>query len=363
VFNAEGKRMSKSLGTGVDPLDLIDRYGADAMRFGLMLQTTGTQDIRFAEEKLASSRNFANKIWNASRFVLMNVDDDYMPGPPEPRTVADAWILSRLAELSAVVDEGIATYQFGEVSRALYEFFWSEFCDWYLELAKGRLAEGAEARLAVQRNLVFVLDRALRMLHPMKPFITEAIWRRLPLADDEGADSLMVAEWPSGLEGFRDEGAETSMQIVQEVITSVRAVRARFDVPRKTPLTLVVRTSGSDAMLLEAEESYLEELAGVEELAIDADATKPPHAAADVIKGMELYVPLEGLVDFEAERTRVEKELAKTEGDLARVAGKLANEGFVSKAAPEIVEKERAKQEELAGLASKLRGQLEELEG
>jgi valyl-tRNA synthetase len=362
VFNAEGKRMSKSLGTGVDPLDLIDRYGADAMRFGLMLQTTGTQDIRFAEEKLASSRNFANKIWNASRFVLMNVDDDYVPGPPEPRTVADAWILSRLSELSAIVDEGLATYQFGEVSRALYEFFWSEFCDWYLELAKGRLAEGGEARLAVQRNLVFVLDRALRMLHPMMPFITEAIWRRLPLADDERADSLMVAEWSSGLEGFRDEGAETSMQIVQEVITSVRAVRARFDVPRKTPLTLVVKASGSDAMLLEAEASYLEELAGVEQLAVDASAEKPPHAAADVIKGMELYVPLEGLVDIEAERARVEKELAKIEGDLARVAGKLANEGFVSKAAPEVVEKERAKQEELAGIASKLRGQLEELE-
>ncbi len=363
VFNAEGKRMSKSLGTGVDPLDLIDHYGADAMRFGLMLQTTGTQDIRFAEEKLASSRNFANKMWNASRFVLMNVDDEYVPGPPEVRTVADAWILSRLSELSAVVDEGLATYQFGEVSRALYEFFWSEFCDWYLELAKGRLAEGGDARLAVQRNLVFVLDRALRLLHPMMPFITEDIWRRLPLPEADRAESLMIADWPTRLEKWRDEGAETSMQILREVITSVRSVRARFEVPRKAPVALVVKAGGSDAMLLEAERSYLEELAGVEELAVDPGAVKPAHAAVDVIKGMELFIPLEGLVDIEAECARVGKELAKIEADLARVAGKLANEGFVSKAAPEIVEKERAKQEDLSETAGKLREQLAELEG
>jgi valyl-tRNA synthetase len=296
VFNREGRRMSKSLGTGVDPLELIEDYGADGMRFGLMLQTTGNQDIRFTEEKLAQSRNFANKIWNASRFVVMNVDDDYVPGPPSAETVADTWILSRLADLGAQVDEGLETYQFGETARVLYDFFWSEFCDWYIELSKSRLAAGGETRQTVLRNLVFVLDRALRLLHPMMPFITEEIWDRLPLPTGEDAQALMIAEWPTGLETHRDEAAETSMQVLQEVITAVRAVRARFSVPPKTSVDLVVKATGSDAMLLQAQQSYLAELAGVGELSVDAHAAKPRHSAADVIKGMELYVPLEELI-------------------------------------------------------------------
>jgi valyl-tRNA synthetase len=361
VFNLEGRRMSKSLGTGVDPLDLIADYGADGMRFGLMLQTTGNQDIRFTEEKLASSRNFANKIWNASRFVLMNTDDDFEPGPPKAETVADRWILSRLAELGAVVDEGLAAYQFGETARALYHFLWSEFCDWYIELSKDRLAAGGEGKQSALRNLVYVLDRALRLLHPMMPFITEDIWRRLPLPDGEGAEALMVARWPTDLAGWRDEGAETSMQILQETVTALRAVRARFSVPPRTPIDVVARADGADKLLLEAEEAYLAQLAGVGSLSVSPDAVKPAHTASDVIKGIELFVPLEGLVDIAAERERVKKELARVEADLAKAAKKLSNEGFLSKAAPEIVEKERAKQGELADAEQRLASQLAEL--
>ncbi len=234
VFNAEGKRMSKSLGTGVDPLDLMDHYGADGMRFGLMLQVTGAQDLKFSEEKLVSSRNFANKIWNASRFVLMNLEG-YEPGEPVPHTVADRWILSRLADLSARVDEGLDAYEFGEVARALYDFFWNEYCDWYIELAKARLAEGGEARASVQRILVFVLDQALRLLHPMMPFVTETIWRNLPLAAVEDAPSLMVAAWPdaAALTRFADEGAERSINRLIDVVTGIRAVRARYKLPPK----------------------------------------------------------------------------------------------------------------------------------
>ena len=197
VFNAEGRRMSKSLGTGVDPLDLMEHYGADGMRFGLMLQVTGVQDLKFSEEKLVSSRNFANKIYNASRFVLMNLGEDYEPGPPRAATVADAWILSRLAGLAAAVDEGLVRLRVRRGRRArLYDFFWNEFCDWYIELAKGRLNAGAsaeatdaerEARLIVQRNLVFVLDQALRLLHPMMPFVTEEIWAQLPIDEADRA--------------------------------------------------------------------------------------------------------------------------------------------------------------------------------
>jgi len=374
VFNAEGKRMSKSLGTGIDPLDLMEHYGADGMRFGLMLQTTGNQDIKFAEEKLLSSRNFANKIWNASRFVLMNLDEGFEPGEPEAATVADAWILSRLADLAAQVDEGIATYQFGEVARSLYDFFWSEFCDWYIELSKPRLFAGARedadaaeraARLTSQRNLVFVLDTALRLLHPMMPFVTEEIWRRLPLAEGAQAPSLMVAAWPdpASLARFRDEAAERSIGKMLEIVVAVRTVRARYKIAPKQAISVVVRTQAeTDVQLLDAEFAYLNALAGIDSFVAATDAAKPAHSVTVVAGGMEVYVPLEGLVDFEAERARVAKELAAAAEDLAKVERKLANEGFLAKAAPEVVAKERAKEAELADRVAALREQLDELE-
>ena len=357
VFNAEGKRMSKSLGTGVDPLDLMVHYGADGMRFGLMLQTTGSQDIKFAEEKLLSSRNFANKIWNASRFVLMKLGDDYVPGPPKAATVADRWILSRLAALADTVDQGLdvdiargrgaEAFQFGEVARALYDFFWNEFCDWYIELAKGRLAAGGETALTAKRNLVFVLDRALRLLHPMMPFITEEIWRQLPLAEADSAPSLMVAAWPTGLADARDENAETSMRTLQELVTEVRAVRARYSVSPKASVDLIVRASGAAALLIESQCHYLHELAGVGELTIDVAAVKPPHAAVAVAGDAELYIPLEGLVDIAADRERVARELDRTRAEHERLAKKLSNEGFLAKAAPEVIGKDRGRAAEL----------------
>ncbi len=362
VFNAEGKRMSKSLGTGVDPLDLMEHYGADGMRFGLMLQVTGAQDLKFSEEKLVSSRNFANKIWNASRFVLMNMDG-YEPGEPVAATVADKWILSRLADLSARVDEGLDTYEFGEVSRALYDFFWNEFCDWYIELAKGRLQAGGEQRATVQRILVFVLDQALRLLHPMMPFVTEAIWRNLPLADADRAASLMIAAWPdsSALSRFADEGAERSIALVQEVIVAIRATRARYKLPPRQALDVVVKAPQAEKMLLEGEADLVRSLAGVGTLTVDSDAEKPAHAATAVAANLEVYIPLEGLVDFEAEAERLAKERDKLAGELGKLQKKLSNEGFLAKAAPEIVEKDRAKAAELAEALAIVEAQLAEL--
>jgi valyl-tRNA synthetase len=362
VFNAEGKRMSKSLGTGVDPLDLMAHYGADGMRFGLMLQVTGNQDIKFAEEKLASSRNFANKIWNASRFVLMNVGEEYVPGEPKVETVADAWILSRLADLSARVDEGLLTYEFGETARALYDFFWSEFCDWYIELAKPRLAAGGEGHTIVLRNLVFVLDRALRLLHPMMPFVTEEIWGRLPLMEADKAEALMVAAWPSDLERFRDEQAEASIARLIELVTGVRAIRARYGLSPKQGLRVVFKTGGdADMAWVQEEFGRMKSLAGVESFGAGVDAEKPPHSAVFVAGEMTVYVPLEGLVDFAAERQRIVAELGKAQEELARVAKKLSNEGFLAKAAQDIIEKDRAKAEELTATVAKLTSQLNEI--
>ncbi|HEX9092769.1 MAG TPA: class I tRNA ligase family protein, partial [Coriobacteriia bacterium] len=362
VFNAEGKRMSKSLGTGVDPLDLMEKYGADGMRFGLMLQVTGNQDIKFAEDKLLSSRNFANKIWNASRFVLMNLEG-YEPGEPKAETVADAWILSRLADLAARVDEGLLAYEFGETARVLYDFFWNEFCDWYIELAKGRLAAGGEARLTVQRNLVFVLDRALRLLHPMMPFVTEEIWRRLPLAPADRAASLMVAAWPTpaSLARWLDEGAEASVRAVQEVVTAVRAVRSRYAVPPKAAVDVIVKAGEAEGLVLTDQAEVIRSLAGVGVLTVDANAAKPAHSSVAVAAGAELYIPLEGLVDFAHERERVGRELDRAQTDLGRMTAKLANAGFLAKAAADVVEKDRARAGELADAVGKLTAQLAEL--
>ena len=362
VFNAEGKRMSKSLGTGVDPLDLMEHYGADGMRFGLMLQVTGNQDIKFAEEKLLSSRNFANKIWNASRFVLMNLEG-YEPGPPSAETVADRWILSRLADLASRVDEGLDSYEFGETARALYDFFWSEFCDWYIELSKGRLADGPAQRLAAQRILVFVLDQALRLLHPMMPFVTEAIWRNLPLPEADRAPSLMVVAWPDAalLAAFADEGAEASIGLVQEVVVAIRAIRARYSVSPREALAVVVKAPQAEGVLLEGESALVRSLAGVGTLTVAPAAEKPAHAAVAVAGNLEVYVPLEGLVDFEAEAARLGKERDKATEELERLERKLANEGFLAKAAPEIVEKDRARATELGDAISLLEAQIAEL--
>ncbi|MRR12189.1 valine--tRNA ligase, partial [bacterium] len=325
VFNAEGRRMSKSLGTGVDPLDLMAHYGADGMRFGLMLQVTGNQDIKFAEEKLASSRNFANKIWNASRFVLMNLGDDFEPGEPKVETVADAWILSRLGDLAARVDEGLLTYEFGETARALYDFFWNEFCDWYIELAKPRLAAGGPARQTALRNLVFVLDNALRLLHPMMPFVTEEIWGRLVLPESNRADALMIAAWPTGLEALRDEHAERSIARLIDLVVGVRAVRARYGLSPKQGLEVVFKTAGdADNEWVSEEFGHMQSLAGVERFSAGVDAEKPPHSAVFVAGEMTVYVPLEGLVDFEAERRRIAAELEKAQEELARVTKKLS---------------------------------------
>jgi valyl-tRNA synthetase len=364
VFNAEGKRMSKSLGTGVDPLDLMEHYGADGMRFGLMLQVTGVQDLRFSEDKLASSRNFANKIWNASRFVLMNLDG-YTPGDPVPASVADRWILSRLAELTARVDEGLLAYEFGDVARSLYDFLWNEFCDWYIELAKGRLQSGdAEQRLAVQRILVFVLDRALRLLHPMMPFVTEEIWRKLPLDAADRAESLMVAAWPQpdSLAGFADEGAERSIGRLIEVVSGIRAVRARYKIPPKQTLDVVFKAAGDAEQRWVADEfGQMSRLAGVADFSAGIDVDKPAHAATVIAAGLEVYVPLEGLVDFDAEAARLRKDREKVAADLDKLERKLGNEGFLAKASPEIVEKDRTKAAELAESLALIDAQLAEL--
>ncbi len=362
VMGADGKPMSKSRGNGVDPVKLMEDYGADGMRFGLLMQVTGAQAMRFDYQKIESSRNFANKIRNAARFVLMHLDG-FEPGEPELVTPADRWIFSRLANLVAEVDEAFDRYEFSDITRALYGFFWNEFCDWYIEFSKSRLSDAADPadRLACQRNLVFVLDQALRLLHPIMPFITEEIYQEMPVKT--GGDMLIGAEWPDAeaLAVYRDEASERAIELVCEVVGAIRSSRARYGISPKTALPVAVKAASHDVELLVAQSSLVCALANVEDLAVSADAVKPAEASVSLGSGIEVYTILSGHVDFSAEKARLEKEQGKVAKDVAKLEKKLSNPGFLAKAAPEIVAKDKAKLEELSDKLARLQSQIAEL--
>lgn len=361
VMAADGKPMSKSRGNGVDPLKLMEDYGADGMRFGLLMQVTGAQDLKFNESKLVSSRNFANKIRNAARFVLMNLEG-YTPGAPEPTTPADRWIFSRLARLVSKLDEAYDGFEFGDITRELYAFFWNEFCDWYIELSKPRLAADGADRLSCQRNLVFVLENALKLLHPAMPFVTEQIYRDLP--GEKEADSLMVSAWPDAeeLSSFIDDAAERAIDVVTQSVSGVRQARARYGISPRTTLDVVVKAQSDEAAALFAEQQDLiVALANINVTALACDADKPAESSAVLADGLEVYVVLSGLVDFAAERARLEKEIASLEKDHAKFSKKLSNPGFLAKAAPEIIEKDRAKVADMTERLERLRSELSDM--
>ena len=374
ILAKDGTRMSKSKGNGVDPMDLISMYGADAMRFNLLTLVTNNQDVRFDADidkkthellgspRTESARAFVTKIWNASRFVLGNLDG-FTPGEQRAVSQADAWIFSRLAKLSAEVTKDIETYQFGEMARELHAFFWNEFCDWYIEFSKASLREEGDARLQTQRNLVYVLDNALRLLHPAMPFVTEAIWENVPHAEGE-APALMMAKWPEpeSLASLVDEESERAVSLLCDVVSAVRSTRARYGISPKQELPVVLRAGFENARVLEGLKSQIISMARASELSIvPSDAHKPAESACVVAHGCEVYCVLTGLIDFEAERARLTKERATLQKDEAKFAKKLSNPGFLAKAAPEIVEKDTAKLAELRDKLARVEEQLAEL--
>ena len=374
ILAKDGTRMSKSKGNGVDPMDLISMYGADAMRFNLLTLVTNNQDVRFDADidkkthellgspRTESARAFVTKIWNASRFVLGNLDG-FTPGEPRAVSQADAWIFSRLAKLSIEVTKDIETYQFGEMARELHAFFWNEFCDWYIEFSKASLREEGDARLQTQRNLVYVLDNALRLLHPAMPFVTEAIWENVPHAEGE-VPALMMAKWPEpeSLASLVDEESERAVSLLCDVVSAVRSTRARYGISPKQELPVVLRAGFENARVLEGLKSQIVSMARASELSIvPSDAQKPAESACVVAHGCEVYCVLTGLIDFEAERARLTKERATLQKDEAKFAKKLSNPGFLSKAAPEIVEKDTAKLAELRDKLARVEEQLAEL--
>ena len=374
ILAKDGSRMSKSKGNGVNPMDLIDKYGADAMRFNLLTLITNNQDVKFdaninkkTKELIDSPRTeqakgFVTKIWNASRFVQMNLDG-YTPGEPKAETPEDAWMLSRLARRVRETTRQLEAFELGDYARDVQTFFWNEVCDWYIELCKGRLLDGTDAeKLQVQRNLVFVLDTALRLLHPVMPFITETIWDALPASGlgEHTSQFLMLAAWPDlkRYESFVNEQAEGDFELAKRVISDVRSTRARYRLSPKVELGCVVRSSVSQAEVLESQRDFICRVGHVGELRVGPNEVKPEGSVSVVDGDVEVYVVVGDLVDLSAEAARLAKELARAEKDLAATMRTLSNDAFISKAAPEAVEKKRALHAELTETVSALKAQI-----
>jgi valyl-tRNA synthetase len=363
VLDSQGRKMSKSLGNGIDPLEVIEEYGADTLRFMLMTSTTPGNDMRFYWERVENCRNFANKIWNASRFALMNLTDFQPEGIEEDQlaySMADRWILSRLNRTIARVTEELEEYQLGEAATTLYEFIWGEFCDWYIEMIKPRLyaKEDGEGRRTSQYVLWKVLETTLRLLHPFMPFITEEIWQHLP----HGGPSICVAPWPEA--GDTDPAVEEEMERIMAVIRGVRNIRAEMNIPPGKKVPVVIQAPAGLQSQLEAGIPYITQLAGVGTVTMQEPVTeKPRQAAAAMVGGVEVYVPLEGLIDIDKEIARLRKEEQNLVKEVERVTKKLQNENFLAKAPAEVVAKEREKEKEYREKLAKVRERIALLEG
>ena len=361
IRDEQGRKMSKSLGNGIDPMDVIEKYGADALRWFLSTGSAPGQDVRFSYEKMDAAWNFINKIWNASRFVIMNVEG-FTPADIDfsgEKTVADRWILTRLNETVEKVTSLFDQFEFGEAGRQLYNFMWDDFCDWYIEMSKEILyGEDEEAKQTTKSILVYVLDQTLRLLHPIMPFVTEEIWAKIP----HTGESLVVAEYPVVHPENNDETAAKGMEVLKELIRSVRNIRAEVNTPLSKPITLLIKTSDAkvDEFLIE-NTSYIERFCNPEELVISSDITAPDLAMSAVLTGAEIYLPLAGLINIEEEIKRLEKELAKWNGEVKRVQGKLANERFVANAPESVVAEEREKEKDYLEKQAAVQDRIESL--
>lgn len=361
VRDADGRKMSKSLGNGVDPMDVIEKYGADALRYFLSTGSSPGQDLRFSFEKVESVWNFANKIWNASRFALMNMDGmtyDEIDLSGE-KSVADKWILTRLNETIETVTRLADKYEFGEVGRILYNFIWDDFCDWYIEMAKLPLyGEDEAAKKTTRSILAYVLDNTMRLLHPFMPFITEEIWQNLP---HEG-ESITVAAWPEVDSALTDDAAAEEMKLLVDIIRAVRNIRAEVNTPMSKQIKLMLKAKDEETLaVLKKNAAYIERFCNPESLELSTDASAPEKAMTAVVTGVELFLPLAGLINIDEEIARLEKELDKWTKEVSRVQGKLSNERFISKAPQKVVDEEKAKEQDYLEKQATVKARIEEL--
>lgn len=363
VRDSEGQKMSKSKGNGVDPLEVIEKYGADAMRYMISTSSTPGQDLRFRWEKVEQARNFANKIWNASRFALMNLEG--VEAKDIDITVslgtADRWILHRLNETVRDVTRLIDSYEFGETGRLLYNFIWDDLCDWYIEFAKLSLYSTDEAaKKATQSVLAYVLDRTQRLIHPFMPYISEEIWQHLP---HEG-ETITLAEWPVYEAALAAPDAVKEMELLMEMIRAVRNVRAEVNVPMSKKIEMLIKPSGeAEAAILSRNEEFIKRFCGTSKLETGLQISAPDKAMTAILTGAELYLPLAGLIDIAQEITRLEKEHQHLNAEVERIEKKLGNEGFVAKAPAKVIDEERAKMNDYADKRDKVLARIAELRG
>ncbi|OAG27457.1 valine--tRNA ligase [Thermodesulfatator autotrophicus] len=359
VRDEKGQKMSKSRGNVIDPLIMIEKYGTDAFRFTLVALAAQGRDIKLAESRIEGYRHFVNKIWNAARFVLMNLDGFEKIDLTQAELPRESlWILSRLSKTVAQVRRALDEYEFDQAALTAYHFFWHEFCDWYVEMSKRFLNEGGEARKLAQNVLLEVLETSLRLLHPFMPFVTEEIWQALP---HEG-ESIMVAPYPKPVKEFEDESVEAELERIKEAIVAIRAIRADYNIHPTADIKAIFRAEKEESLRLFEEFSpVIKQLARLSELVLQKGGERPHGAAQAVLSEAEIFVPLEGLVDIEAELKKLAKEEAKVLKELSRVKSRLENEGFLKKAPKEVIEKERVRRKELEEKLEKIHENMKRL--
>jgi len=363
-----GRKMSKSLGNSPDPLQLMDTYGADAVRFGIMLIAPQGQDILFSNERMEVGRNFMNKLWNASRFVLMSAGEtDAVPldGLESDRLeTEDRWILSRLNRTISDVDRLFTAYRFNDIAKRIYDFTWSDFCDWYVEIIKSRLyGDNSQRKQTAISAAIQVLKSVVKMLHPFAPFITEELWQKFETVAptlQERCD-IIVAPWPLYDGRWLDENAEEELSSLQRLVTGVRTIRSEMGVSPARKADVLIRTSDSEAEFIASHQNIIRELAKVGNLNYGADLERPPHSATVVVEKMELFVPLEGLIDLDKERKRLSSEIEGLQLRLDKIEAKLNNDNFVNKAPAEVVEREKKKLLDMSSILKKLQQNYEML--
>ena len=362
IRDAEGQKMSKTKGNVIDPLEVMEQYGTDALRFTLAAFAAQGRDIKLDEDRIDGYRNFCNKLWNASRFVLMNLEGyegtcqlDEQAG----RSIADQWILSRLNTTTREVNQALEDFKFNDAALTVYKFIWNEYCDWYIEFSKSRLAVEGPGKKAAQNVLLHVLEASLKLLHPFMPFITEEIWQKLP----KNGDSIMISAFPEFRADRSDAKVEEAMGKVMEVITGVRNIRGEMNLNPGLKLNALIKTGHADLeATLKKHAGFIRELARVDQITIGPDIVRTEVSASSVLGGMDLIIPLEGMMDFAEEKNRIEKELKKIAKDLIFLDKKLSNPNFVKKAPAEVIEKDEKRKTTLSEKQAKLETHLQTIE-
>ena len=365
VRDSQGRKMSKSLGNGIDPLEVIDQYGADALRFMLVTGNSPGNDMRFYMERVEAARNFANKLWNASRFVFMNIDEEIMNGVTRDSveanlTIADKWIISRANNVVKEVIDNMDKFDLGIAAQKIYDFAWTEYCDWYIEIVKPRLyGDDVEAKKAALYTLTYVLETILKLLHPYMPFITEEIYTYLPTVEG----SIVIANWPHYKEEDNMASEEEMMELAMDGIRNIRNARAEMDVPPSKKAKVIIVPAEGKKSAVEATKEYFVTLASASTVEIvETEENIPEDAVSVVINGAKIFIPLDELVDFEKEKERLTKEKAKLESEIKRVNGKLSNQGFLAKAPESLVNEEKAKKEKFEEMMKSVLERLENIE-